>query len=121
MEGFDRRHADRLRIIGAQISYKRKNGQKFLVPLKDLTKSSACFSIENALEIGELVDIEIIIPSKDEIHVKGMITRLSDPLEENNSYAVVQFFAFGTDERYNSLKSYDQLTKVMTEFLQTVV
>ena len=39
---------------------------------------------------------------------------------ENPAYAVVQFLLFGSDERYNSMHSYEQLKELSEEYLQSV-
>ena len=85
------------------------------MPLNDLTLSSACFKIKHPLKLGEYIELEIIVPNKEIISVKGIVSRLEIP-----TYAVAQFFAFGTDERYNSMNSYDQLKKIMNEYLMAV-
>jgi hypothetical protein len=117
MKDFDRRHAHRISIPEAMIRYTRKNGQSGEMPLIDLTKSSACFIIEHELKFGEMLELEIIIPNKDQINLKSIVIRISDPAEELVSYAVVQFLAFGTDERYNSLHAYEQLTQLLNEYV----
>lgn len=116
MDGIERRHSVRLSFLGAQVIYKRKNGQCGCVPLKDLTKSSASFSIEHYLQFGEVVELEIKIPDNEIITIKGIITRLSDPSLEDTRYAVVQFLAFGTDERYNSMECYQQLGELTEKY-----
>ena len=121
MEDFDRRHTERLVINDAKILYNRKNGQNILAPLKDLTKSSVSFYIKHPLKIGEYLEMKIVIAHEEIINIKGLVTRISNPVEVKNKYAVVQFFAFGTDDRYNSLNSYEQLAKVLNELLQAVV
>jgi hypothetical protein len=120
MEGFDRRHSERLRFVGAQVLYRLENGQISLKPLKDISRSCACFNIENAIEIGGIIELEIIIPGREKIFVKGIVSRLSNPSLEYNPYIVVQFLPFGTDDRYNSLKSYKQLKKLIFECLELV-
>ena len=111
----ERRHFERLYILGAKVLYKRKNGQAALMPINDLTLSSVSFRMKHPLKLGEHIELDIIVPDKEVINVKGIVTRLEIP-----TYAVAQFFAFGTDERYNSMDSYDQLKKIMNENLVAV-
>jgi hypothetical protein len=111
----ERRHFERLSILGAKVLYKRNNGHVALVPINDLTLRSMCFKIKHPLKLGEHIELDIIIPDKAAINVKGIVTRLEIP-----AYAVAQFYAFGTDERYNSMDSYDQLKKIMDEYLVAV-
>jgi len=112
---FERRHFERISILGAKVFYKRKNGQAGLMPMNNLTLNSVCFKIKHHLKLGEYIKLDIIVPNKEVISVKGIVTRFEIP-----TYAVVQFFAFGTDERYNSMKSYDQLKKLLNEYLLVV-
>lgn len=111
----ERRHFERLSILGAKVLYKRKNGQVALMPINDLTLSSICFRIKHPLKLGEHIELDIIIPNKETISVKGIVSRIEIP-----TYAVAQFFAFGSDERYNSMSSYDQLKKIINEYLVAV-
>ena len=120
MKDFDRRHAYRIAIPEAMVRYKRKSGQNGEMPLIDLTKSSACFRIEHELKFGEMLELEIIIPNKDPINLKSIVIRVSNPVSEIVSYAVVQFLAFGSDERYNSLQAYEQLTQLLNEYAHTL-
>ena len=94
MEGFDRRHSERLRFVGAQVLYRLENGQISQKPLKDISRSSACFNIENAIEISDFIEMEIIIPGREKIFVKGFVSRLSNPSLEYNPY-VVNFYLSG--------------------------
>lgn len=117
MDGFDRRHRDRLKILGAEVIYTLKNGQFAIKPLIDLTRSSARFEVEHSIQNKDFIKLEIIIPGKDKIPVKGTVIRLSDPVSEDPSYVVIQFLPFGTDERYNSMESYDLLGALIEEIL----
>ena len=115
MNIIERRHFERLSILGAKVLYKRKNEQVALVQINDLTLSSICFRIKHPLKLGEYIELDIIIPNKETISVKGIISRLEIP-----TCAVAQFFAFSSDERYNSLDSYYQLKNIINEYLVVV-
>lgn len=117
MDGFDRRHRDRLKILGAEVIYTLKNGQFAIMPLLDLTRNSARFEVEHSISNKDFIKLEIMVKGKDKIHVKGNVIRLSDPVSEDSSYIVVQFLPFGTDERYNSMESYDLLGELIEENL----
>ena len=117
MDGFDRRHRDRLKILGAEVIYTLKNGQFAIKPLMDLTRSSARFEVEHSIQNKDFIKLEIVVPGKDKIPVKGTVIRLSDPVSEDPAYIVVQFLPFGTDERYNSMESYDLLGELIEEHL----
>jgi hypothetical protein len=115
MNDVDRRHAVRLEVKGAEVFYKLESGQTSYKPLRDITKSSARFDVDHTIKHGDPIELEIIVPGKVNIVVKGKIIRLSDPASEHPSYAVVQFVPFGTDERYNSMLSYNQLSALIEE------
>jgi hypothetical protein len=117
MDGFDRRHRDRLKILGAEVIYSLKNGQFAIKPLLDLTRNSARFEVEHSIQNKDFIKLEIMVKGKEKIHVKGNVIRLSDPVSEDSSYIVVQFLPFGTDERYNSMESYDLLGELIEENL----
>jgi hypothetical protein len=120
MKNIDRRHAVRLKIEGAEVFYKLQSGQTSFKPLKDITKNSARFEVEHTLNQGTFVELELIIPGRENIPVKGNVIRISDPGMENTSYAVVLFVPFGTDERYNSMQCYEQLSNLVEERLLMV-
>jgi hypothetical protein len=120
MNGIERRHADRLQIIGANVIYTLNNGQFGLQPLNDLTMSSARFEIDHIMKDEDIIELELIIPGEDKVYVKGKVIRLSNPAFEHPPYVVIQFLPFGTDERYNSMQSYEQLKNLIDKYLQTV-
>ena len=111
---FKRRHSDRFKIPGAQVLYKLENDVSAQTTLINMTKNSVCFEVEHPIKIGYIIELEIIIPEKDIINVKGNIVWTS------TSYAVVQFLAFGTDERCNSMHCLKQLNQLAEEYLQLV-
>jgi hypothetical protein len=120
MDGIERRHTDRLKILGANVVYTLKNGQFGLKPLIDITRSSACLEVDHPINKGEFIELEVIIPGRTKIFIKGTVTRLSDPISERPAYIVVQFLPFGTDERYNSMECYQQLIDMIEQYLLPV-
>jgi hypothetical protein len=93
MYQIERRHLDRFKIPGAEISYKLPDGSWSRVILVDITRSGVRFETKNAVNIGEIIELEIIVPRKDKIFIKG---------------------------RYNSMHSYEQLKELSEEYLQSV-
>jgi hypothetical protein len=120
MYQIERRHLDRFKIPGAEVSYKLPNGSSSCVKLVDITRSGIRFETKNGVNIGEIIELEIIVPRKDKIIIKGHVVWTSNPDSKNLPYAVVQFLVFGSDERYNSMQSYEQLKELSEEYLQTV-
>ena len=120
MNEFDRRNRDRLRVKGAEVIYTLNNGQFAIKPLIDFTRSTARFEVDHSIQLKEFIKLEIIFPGKEKIYVKGNVIRLSDPASENPAYVVLELLPFGTDARYNSMESYQQLSEVIEENLITV-
>ena len=62
--------------------------------------------------------MSIKIKDKETINVRGNVvwTQTSRENEFKKANAVVQFLPFGTDERYNSLQSYDLLAQLEEEY-----
>jgi hypothetical protein len=110
----ERRHADRFEIPGALVNYKLKDGLNAQTPLKDITNAGARFEIGHIINRGDFVELDIRIPGKDPISVKGNVVWAT------NFDAAIQFVPFGTDERYNSFKSYKLLKSVITDCVNTV-
>jgi hypothetical protein len=120
MYQIERRHIDRFKIPGAEVSYKLPDGSSSRVKLVDITRSGVRFEINNPVIVGEIIELEIIVPQKENIFIKGHVVWTSKPDSENLAYAVVQFLVFGSDERYNSMYCYEQLKELSEEYLQTV-
>ncbi len=120
MYQIERRHLDRFKIPGAEISYKLPDGSWSRVNLVDITRSGVRFENKNTINIGEIIELEIIVPRKNKIFIKGHVVWTSNPDSKSPAYAVVQFLVFGSDERYNSMRSYEQLKELSEEYLQSV-
>jgi hypothetical protein len=120
MYQIERRHLDRFKIPGAEVSYQLPDGSPSRVKLVDITRSGIRLEINNPGIIGEIIELEIIVPRKDKIFIKGHVVWTSKPDSESPAYAVVQFLVFGSDERYNSMQSYEQLKELLEEYLQSV-
>ena len=118
MYQIERRYLDRFKIQGAEVSLNLPDGSSSRLPLVDMTRSSARFEVKNDLKIGEIIEMEIIIPHKENIHIKGKVVWTSKANADNPAYAGVQFLPFGSDECYNSMHSYEQLKKLSEEYLQ---
>lgn len=118
MVKYERRYLDRLEIPGAMVEYKLKNGKSAKVELIDLTKISVRFYIEHIFTKEELIELTIIVKDKEKINVRGNVVWIQTAKENENNQAnaVVQFLAFGTDENYNSLQSYELLAQIEKEY-----
>jgi PilZ domain len=108
----ERRHSDRFEIPGARVNYYLKDGKEGQMPLRNITHGGICFGIEDPLEKGDLVEVNIKLPGQCEIFVKGNVVWAS------KMAAAVQFLPFGTDERYNSFTSYQKIKEVLTEYVK---
>lgn len=114
----ERRYLDRIKIPGAEVEYKSKDGNTTKGELIDLTKISVKFYIDCELNEGDFIEIVIYVEDREEIHVKGNIVWIKIVNENNISrtVGVVQFLPFGSDERYNSLDCYEKLIKLEKDY-----
>jgi len=120
MANYDRRYLDRLEIPGAKVEYILQNGRTARTGLINLTKISVRFYIIHKFIAGELVNLSIKVKNRKTINVKGNVV-WSQKAKENEykkANAVVQLLPFGTDERYNSIESYELLTQLEEEYSQ---
>lgn len=120
--GYERRQLERFKIPGAQVRYKQHGGFQeakevtATVPLVDFTKISVRFKSQHTLKPGAFVELIIMIPGRKKIQVKGNVIWSTEATENREGHAVVQFLPFGTDERYNTMRSHDQLLKIEKEY-----
>ena len=117
MDHPERRQSPRLKLIGAHVIYRLNKGRYSLKLLHDISKSCARFDVDHALELGDYLEIILIIPKKERIYLKCSIIRVSNPDSEYPPYVVAKFLPFTTDERYNSMKSFHQLHELIDEYL----
>jgi len=120
MYGIERRYLDRFEIPDAEVVCRAGERSAIRGSLADITKISVKFEISMSFNPGDLLQLEIVIPNKEKIFVKGHIVRTIDPTNEQPAYAAVQFLPFGSDERYNSMQSYEQLDALTMEYMQKV-
>jgi hypothetical protein len=117
MHGVERRQAPRLKLVGAHVIYRLNKGRYSLKWLYDITKTSARFEVDHEMELGDILELVIIVPKNEYIHLKGSIIRLSDPASQDAPYVVVQFLPFEGNEQSNSKESYQQLSKLIDSYL----
>jgi len=120
MEGKkDRRNLERLEIEGAKIALRREKSVNILerysepYPVKDITWSSVRFITNRLLQIGEAVEIELIVPGEKKIRVRGHLVWTSTRDNSEEHYAVVQFLPFGNEKPYNPVKYKEMLKRVI--------
>ena len=118
MFNYEKRYLDRFEIPGAKIEYKLQNGNSAKVKLIDITKISARFSTKHKMAEGEYIELDILIEGKENIAVKGHVVWTLEDDDHNNSFAVAQFLPFGTDEKINNMKCYEQLAQLTEEFFK---
>jgi len=109
----DRRYTDRFTVPDGKVIYKLSTGKATAAPIKDITNGGLCFELDEITHIGNQIELEILIPGKTKLILKGNIRWASLGAEEDRGFAGVQFLPFGTDDRYNSMKSHDQLRAVI--------
>jgi hypothetical protein len=112
----ERRYLDRFEVPDAQVVSYSNGSLTSTGTLADITKISARFEISHRVNIGDLLDLEIIIPEKGSIFIKGQVVRIVLSGTNSPPSVAVQFFPFGTDQRYNSMASYQQLNELTSEY-----
>jgi len=115
MYQIERRHIDRFKVPGAKALYYTSCKLTNIVPLIDISISATRFELPDDFNESDIIDIELIIPSKKKILLKGKAIRISKNGPENPDYAAVQFLPFGSDKLYNSTDSYKQLKELIAE------
>lgn len=117
---FDRRHTDRFTINGGKIHFESRNGDFVSAQMIDLTQSSVRFEIKEAMIIGDWIEVEIDIPGFHIVSIKGKVVWTSDILLDKPAFAVVQFLPFGTDLKYNSMNTREQIRIIIDKYCHRV-
>ena len=120
MYGIERRYLDRFEVPDAEVIYRFAGSNESRGSLADITKISVCFETGHAFNNGDHIELEIIIPDKESITVSGHVVRIIEAEANSPIYAAVQFFPFGSDDRYNSMESYTQLNDLTEEYMKKV-
>lgn len=118
MFDYERRYLDRFEIPNAKIEYRLLSGRSAKVKLIDITKISAQFFTQHKMTEGEYIDLDILVEGIEKIVVKGHIVRTIGSEIKNKAIAVVQFLPFGTDDRINNMKCYEQLAQLTEKFFK---
>jgi hypothetical protein len=125
IDSFDKRKIERVVIPETWVIYYKDDSLYRFGTLLNISRSAACFEIQDSLEVNSFLELEIIIPDKEKLKIKGTIIREGESFFRNEEieiyhfkYAVVQFSPYGDDdERYNSLQVYEQLKDLEKEYL----
>ena len=113
---YERRNLDRFEIPGAYVTYNTSDGQFNTLPMFDISIGSIRFRYIGNLSKGYELTFGLLIPSKEKISLKGTIIQINKDIPEQKDFVVVQFAPFGTDSRYNSLYSHDQLNELFVQY-----
>jgi hypothetical protein len=105
----DRRHSNRFEIPGARVYYQGEDGLKTETKLNNLTHGGARFRTGRKLNKGEVIELEIQLPERERILVKGYVVWTSE------MDAAIRFLAFGKKDSFNSFQSYQQLKLLINE------
>lgn len=112
----EKRTTPRVEIPQAKVYYKKDQGFELFkkldgpLPLRDLGMGGACFEVSSGLEWGDLfygdpLYLEIIMPDRKKVHVKGHIRWISGIQNSDSSYIGMEFRPFGEGIRSNSRRS----------------
>jgi hypothetical protein len=107
-------------VPDAEVVYRFSDENRFRGSLADITKISVRFSSRHLFKKGDHIELEIIIPGKEKICVRGNVVRTINSKGEVPLHVAVQFLPFGSDERYNTMNSYEQLHALTEEYMQKV-
>jgi len=120
MYGIERRYLDRFEVPDAEVVYRFAGGTECRGNLADITKISVRFESNQMFNTGDHIELEIIMPDKEHIAVRGNVVRMVNPEGREPLSVAVQFLPFGSDERYNTMDSYTQLHALTNEHMQKV-
>lgn len=120
MNGIERRYLDRFEVPDARVVYRVEENIKHVGSLADITKISVRFEVGRDFNPGDRISLEIMIPDKETISVRGHVVRTINPNGEKPAYVAVQFLPFGSDDRYNSMENYSRLDALTQEYTQKV-
>ena len=119
MHVYDRKQLERLKTPQMWIKYIYKES-KYFDCIVNFSHSSVCFESKQPLELYSRINLSVIYNKKD-IKLKGNVVKVSNSnLGDYPFHVVIQFLAFGTDKRYNSIESYTQLKKLKEEYLENI-
>ena len=109
------RQIDRFKITGAEVLYHTSENLAKRVPLIDISINTVRFKLSDDFNKREILDMELIIPPKEKIFLKGKAVRISMNNPKDPDSIAVQFSPFGSDKRYNSLNSFKRLNQLIIE------
>ena len=118
MAKYEKRNTERYPLPGAKVQYKLEDGQSAETPVKDITQGGICFEFSHSAKEGYKIEIELQIPGKEQLTLKGNIVWTAVTTANDPNYAAMQFLPFGTDERYNSMDNHKRLKKLLMECLE---
>jgi hypothetical protein len=115
---YDRRYNERYPLPAAKVRYKVDENEVHGKSVKDITHSGVCIEFSHSTEVGSQIEIELTIPGKDSLVLKGNIVWTGFQNADKAGYAGMQFLPFGTDERYNTMDDHDKLRKLIMECIE---
>ena len=115
---YDRRYNERYPLPGATVKYQIDVDKAAEKPVKDITHGGVCFEFSHSTEVGSELEIEIAIPGKGTLVLKGNIVWTAVENTKKTGYAAMQFLPFGTDNRYNSMENHDKLRELILECIE---
>jgi hypothetical protein len=118
----EQRAADRIRIPGAVVVFKKRNKFGFFerqskpMQLFNINKSGLCFESDRQLNYGEYFAVDVSIPGEDNFRLLGNV-RWAEEKYRNDSHRIgAQFLAFGKGRNYNSIKSLERLRELHNKY-----
>jgi len=110
----ERRSIKRIHVPGAQVRLKKPTGLGVFNVLSkpseliDISKSGLSFVFDENCQYGDTICIRLSFPDGKRFSLKGKIRWYNNGTPENPRVGI-QFYPFGSNRRYNSIKALEYL------------
>lgn len=118
----ERRALERFEIPGTNVICKKEEGFKIFNRyqntsfMDNLSKSGICLKLENGINIGDKLKLELNIPGENSLEIKGHVRwKLKDRGVYNK--IGVQFEPFGKGKYLNSISCLDKLREIQQQHI----
>ena len=118
----ERRAFERIEFVGAQVLYTKESGFSIVnrlygpLTVKDLNICGACLETDGQINPGDLLFMEIFLPSEEEIRVTGNVRWTKVRIKNEEYFSGVQFFQFGWGEHFDSILYLQRLQRLCENY-----
>mgnify|MGYP005835676173 CR=1 FL=1 len=119
----ERRHLERIKIPAAEVCYRQEAGFRNCEAFEakgemiDLTVRGVRFKGDQKLCPGARIYVEIHVPDREEIALKGNVLWVGQILDQDPYFAVVEFLDYADEPGYNSRQSLQQLEELLNKYI----